>query len=262
MMKQAPVTGRVVMLAAAGESTNIIYHALAAEFDVARVVLEAPVSKLDFIRRRQRKLGTRTVVGQLIFRALVVPYLAHTSHTRREQIKRTLGLNDAPIDKRNILRVPSVNSDEALKAIQCAKPDAIIINGTRIVAARVLDSTSAPFINMHAGITPLYRGVHGAYWALVESNLQACGVTVHLVDTGIDTGGILGQSVIAPTPADNFMSYPLLQTATGLPLLKQAVRDALARKLEIKAPPAGVSKLWSHPTVWEYMRHRVRRRVK
>lgn len=252
------MAGGIVMLAVAGESTNIIYHALAAEFDVVRVVLENSVSKLDFIRRRRRKLGTLTVGGQLLFRALVMPYLAYTSRARRDELKAKLELNDAPVDEGKIARVESVNSDETIEVLRAMKPDVVVINGTRIVAGRVLDSIRSPFINMHAGITPLYRGVHGAYWALVESNRAACGVTVHLVDTGIDTGGILAQGTIETTAADNFMTYPLLQTAAGLPLLKQAVRDALANRLTTKLPPAGDSKLWSHPTAWEYLRHRAR----
>ena len=42
---------------------------------------------------------------------------------------------------------------------------------------------------MHAGITPQYRGVHGGYWAVVNNDPEHCGVTIHFVDKGIDTGG-------------------------------------------------------------------------
>ena len=53
----------------------------------------------------------------------------------------------------------------------------------------LLEAVPAVFLNTLAGITPSYRGVHGAYWALVQRQPDACGVTVHLVDAGIDTGG-------------------------------------------------------------------------
>ena len=66
-----------------------------------------------------------------------------------------------------------------------------------------------------AGITPLYRGVHGAYWALAEGRRDLCGVTVHRVDAGIDTGEVLAQVLIDPTPQDNFVTYPWLQVAEG-----------------------------------------------
>ena len=47
---------------------------------------------------------------------------------------------------------------------------------------------ACPVINMHAGITLRYRGVHGGYWALAEQHPEWVGTTVHLVDPGIDTG--------------------------------------------------------------------------
>jgi hypothetical protein len=48
----------------------------------------------------------------------------------------------------------------------------------------------------------------------------------------------------------------LLQLAAGLPLLVQAVREALAGTLRLQPAPEGTSRLWSHPTLAEYLRHR------
>jgi methionyl-tRNA formyltransferase len=110
---------------------------------------------------------------------------------------------------------------------------------------------------MHAGITPLYRGVHGGYWALAMGDRDHCGGTVHLVDPGIDTGEIVAQALIHPTPADNFTTYPVLQIAAGLPLMIDAVRAALAVTLRRRAARAGASRLWSHPTLGQYLRARI-----
>ena len=57
-----------------------------------------------------------------------------------------------------------------------------------------LGSLGCPVVNVHAGITPRYRGVHGGYWALAERHPEWVGTTVHLVDPGIDTGAILAQA--------------------------------------------------------------------
>ncbi|RZK35168.1 MAG: formyl transferase, partial [Hymenobacter sp.] len=148
--------------------------------------------------------------------------------------------------------VPSVNSPECIALLQELQPDVVVVNGTRIIGKKVLASVPCPFLNTHAGITPLYRGVHGGYWALANNDPSHCGVSVHLVDTGIDTGGILYQALIAPTAEDNFTTYPLLQLAAGLPLLARGVRDALAGTLRRRPAPVGESRLWSHPTLSEY----------
>jgi methionyl-tRNA formyltransferase len=104
---------------------------------------------------------------------------------------------------------------------------------------------------MHAGITPKYRGVHGVYWALANKDPQNCGVTVHLVDAGIDTGAIISQKNITVNPQDNFVTYPLLQLAEGIPLMKKAIEDILSNRLVIQ-PATGESRLWHHPTIWQY----------
>ncbi len=70
----------------------------------------------------------------------------------------------------------------------------VLVVGTRIISRKVLVAVAAPFINYHDGITPKYRGIHGGYWASAQSDLANFGVTVHLVDPGIDTGEVLYQA--------------------------------------------------------------------
>jgi formyl transferase-like protein len=238
------------MLAGACDATNMVYHAIEPEM----VILENHISRLSVARRRLKKLGWRKVAGQIAFGLLVVPYLARSSRKRIEEILRTNQLDASPIPAQRVLHVASMNDETAVAALRDAAPDIVVVNGTRIIGEHVLRAVSAPFVNLHTGITPLYRGVHGAYWALANNDGEHCGVTVHLVDSGIDTGCIVAQARIAPTPRDNFVTYPYLQVAAGIPLLKQA----LAGPLQSISPPAGKSRLWSHPTLWEYVRGGVR----
>ena len=95
----------------------------------------------------------------------------------------------------------------------------------------------------------MYRGVHGCYWALADGDPAHAGVTVHLVDSGVDTGEVIAQAVVHPTPADSYHTYPLLQLAAGIPLLEQAIRDALEGRLRTVAVE-GKSRLRYQPTIW------------
>ena len=114
---------------------------------------------------------------------------------------------------------------------------------------------------MHAGITPMYRGVHGAYWALINNDSENCGVTVHLVDEGVDTGNVLYQANISVNRRDNFATYPLKQLAKGMPLLIMAVQQALSNTLS-SYERSGKSVQWYHPAIWEYLYHRIFRGIK
>lgn len=252
----------IVILGGKKRSTNIVYNALKDDFDISKVVLEDGVPTSRFLKNRMKKLGLTTVIGQLLFQVLIAPFLRHSARGRTEEIMAEFGLDDSAIDPDKVVEVVSVNAEAVEKLLKGINPAVVVINGTRIIAKRILSCTRAKFVNMHAGITPLYRGVHGGYWALTENNREACGVTVHLVDLGIDTGCILEQTLIEPSPADNFTTYPLLQIGAGLPLLKKAISSLLDGQAEEKPAPEGPSRLWSHPTLWQYFGNRKRLGVK
>lgn len=248
----------VVMLTGDGESTRIVFHALERAVGVDRVIVERPVPTKQLLKRRAQKLGYATVAGQILFKLVIEKELQLRSRRRAREIKKELDLDDAPLPSDKRLDVPSVNAEETIAALRALSPKVVVVNGTRIIAKRVLEAIDAPFVNTHAGITPLYRGVHGGYWALANGDREHCGVTVHLVDPGIDTGRILGQASIAPTAADSYATYPLLQTAAGIPLLVDAVRAAQRGRLETSPAPEGKSRLWSHPTLAQYVRARLK----
>ncbi|MEO6347100.1 MAG: formyltransferase family protein, partial [Aquaticitalea sp.] len=112
------------------------------------------------------------------------------------------------------------------------------------------------------GITPKYRGVHGGYWSIANGDKENCGVTVHLVDSGIDTGGVLFQKTIETNPNDNFATYTYLQIGEGIQLMKQAIFAFINGNLKGKEGRTTESNLWSHPTLWFYLRKRIFKGVK
>jgi methionyl-tRNA formyltransferase len=251
----------IVLLAGQGFSTHAVYHAVHAAYPIAQVVVEAPVPKKTFLQRRIKKLGFVTVAGQVLFQAMVVPLLDKFSQKRKQAILQQHGLDGSPLPTAAVTAVPSINDEQVIRLLQQWQPDLIIVNGTRIISKKVLGAVTCPIINTHAGITPQYRGVHGTYWALASNDAANSGVTVHLVDAGIDTGGILYQARVTPEKSDNFVTYPLLQLAAGIPLLKKAVADALAGNLTTISGTPG-SKLWHHPTLWQYLYNRIVQKVK
>jgi phosphoribosylglycinamide formyltransferase-1 len=249
----------IVILAGDGDSTWIVHNALRERFPIAALIVEPDPPAIELLRRRARRVGRLAVAGQVGF-ILYARLTRRFSGARRDAILREHGLSRTPA-LGAATRVPSANSREAIDLLQSLRPDVVVVNGTRILAQEVLDCVDAPFLNMHAGITPMYRGVHGCYWALANGDAAHAGVTVHLVDAGVDTGGVIAQAVVRPTPADSYHTYPFLQIAAGLPLLVQAVSDALDGRLRT-FEVAGESRLYYHPTIWRYAVNRVRRGVR
>jgi hypothetical protein len=249
---------RVVLLAGPGDSTNIVYNNLASRFPDVVAVVEDPVPRMQIARRRAKRLGWPTVSGQMAFVGVAMPFLQWRGRNRVGQILEKAGLDATPIS--DPTSVVSVNSPETITLLRQLEPAVIVVNGTRIISSAVLSSVDSTFVNTHAGITPRYRGVHGGYWALRDHRTDLVGTTVHLVDPGIDTGGVLAQATFEPGPDDSMATYPYLHLACGLPLLGDCVEQILEgrepKQVE-SLDKSGDSTLRWHPTLWGYLRGRV-----
>jgi len=235
------------------EPTLAVCNYLAERFPECTIVYEQRESRKDFLCRRIKKLGLLTVVGQVAFQTIAVPLLKKLSARRIGQIRAEFGLRSTPMAGHVL---SSVNSQQAIDLVKTLNPACIVLAGTRILSKEFLQSFHCPIINIHAGITPLYRGVHGAYWAIVEKRPELCGVTVHRVDAGIDTGQVLAQAVLKPCPDDNFVTYPWLQLGLEVRLLEKLLPDVIEGRVTPMEPFTSESKLRTHPTIWGYSWHR------
>lgn len=65
----------------------------------------------------------------------------------------------------------------------------------RVLTPTFLGAFPQRVLNVHPALLPAFPGLHGAAQALASGVTQA-GATVHLVDTGVDTGPILAQGTV------------------------------------------------------------------
>lgn len=248
---------KVVMLAGKGSSTHFIFNGVNLEHTITKVILEEPSDKLILIKRRIKRLGYLTVFNQLLFQIFLAKIIKKINSKYLVELKNTLQLNESEIPKRLIEEVSSVNSDKCRSLLKQINPDIVLVNGTRIIGKKTLASTNAIIINSHVGITPEYRGVHGGYWAMANDDVENCGVTVHTVDAGIDTGAIIGQDRITVSSRDSYASYPLKQYAKAIPLVINAIGDIANGNLRTYTKENASSKLFYHPTFTGYLYKRI-----
>lgn len=243
---------RIAVLTVPSPQSWIVVNALAKHFGPVTIIAEERESKLALIRKRMRRQGLVTVLGQIGF-VLFQKLLARRSGRRIQEIVAEHSLEPEPNPLCQLLPVTSVNSMACRAALAMLKPDVVLVIGTRIIGKETLQSISVPVINFHSGINPKYRGQAGGYWALASGDPENAGVTVHLVDEGVDTGAVLYQARFTATPQDNFITYFYIQAAIARPLAIKAVEDALSgqlRPIEVKLP----SQQFYHPTLWFYLK--------
>jgi folate-dependent phosphoribosylglycinamide formyltransferase PurN len=242
---------KIIFLASDCEPSKWVYNALIKDTEVAGILLEKPVSRKTLIKGRIRKVGLFPVIGQVLFSLLLVPILKIMARKRKAALVNQYQLDDRDFTPDKTYRVASVNDDACKQLLQQLNPDIIVVNGTRIISKRILQSVNAVFINMHVGITPAYRGSHGGYWAVYNNDLANFGTTIHLVDSGVDTGSVLKQAFIKPAKDDNFATFPILQVAIGIKALKEVLAEMQAG---IQQPVAHKEKgkMYYQPSIIEY----------
>ncbi len=247
----------IILLGGDNPTTWIVYNELVAQFGQFPAIIEQSLPRHKLLKIRARKIGLARAASQVLFATVIRPVLRWRDGKRIRYLSRLHGLEAMPPMSDAIHHVASVNGADCHALVEKLKPQIVIVNGTRILNKATLAKLNATVINTHQGITPFYRGAHGAYWALARKDASHAGVTVHLVDEGIDTGEIISQDVIAAEAADSFVTYPFLQTAKALDLIARAVHDVRAGTLQTR-PISGVSKVWYHPGFFEYLGHALR----
>jgi phosphoribosylglycinamide formyltransferase 1 len=86
-----------------------------------------------------------------------------------------------------------INSNLVFDFLQSKNIDYIFVYGTGIISNDIIEAYPKRIINMHLGLSPYYRGAGTNFWPFVNSELEFCGVTIHFLDNGIDTGNIISR---------------------------------------------------------------------
>ena len=87
----------------------------------------------------------------------------------------------------------NINSDKNVNLIKRDKPDLLIsILGNQIFKKQIFDLAPKGCLNLHTALLPKYRGLMPTFWVL-KNREQKTGVSVFLVDEGIDSGPIVVQ---------------------------------------------------------------------
>lgn len=143
--------------------------------------------------------------------------------------------------------------DAALvRILQSQRVDWVVLAGfMRIVTATLLDAFPMRVINIHPSLLPAFPGVDAQRQAL-EYGVRIAGCTVHLVDTGADTGPILAQAAVPVWPHDTeetLRERILVQEHELLPRVLQWLAE---RRLEIERTAGRPRVLLREVDAWKF----------
>ena len=109
-----------------------------------------------------------------------------------------------PISDKSEMRLE--HEKQIQQILENENSELIVLSGyMRIISPWLISKWKGRIVNIHPSLLPDFPGAHAHRDVLAAgSNLSGC--TVHLVDEGVDTGPILGQSRVAVYPDDNIKS--------------------------------------------------------
>ena len=109
-------------------------------------------------------------------------------------------LNDRSIDFKSVIsicehynikryKVSNLNDLKTTNVLRENNIDLIVYSGGGILKKDLINISRFGVINAHAGELPFFRGMNVVEWALINKIRPK--ISVHMIDTGIDTGDIL-----------------------------------------------------------------------
>jgi phosphoribosylglycinamide formyltransferase-1 len=91
---------------------------------------------------------------------------------------------------------------ELLEQIERWSPDLVVCAGfMRILPPAVVRALTPRIINTHPALLPAFPGAHAVRDALA-AGVDTTGVTVHVIDEGVDTGPVIVQRSVRVEPGD------------------------------------------------------------
>lgn len=99
------------------------------------------------------------------------------------------------IDRKQVFDGSRINKSEIVEKIKALRPDIIlsVLFGYKL-SGEVLNIPHRGCINLHPSYLPFNRGAYPNVWAIIDET--PVGVTLHYMDEGFDTGGIIAQKKV------------------------------------------------------------------
>ncbi|MDZ7292548.1 MAG: formyltransferase family protein [candidate division KSB1 bacterium] len=121
-----------------------------------------------------------------------------------------------------MVMVEDLNGAESVAALQQMNTDILLLGGVPIIRDKVLAVPKVCTLNVHMGLLPQFRGMNVAEWSIFCG--APVGVSVHLVDTGVDTGAILYREQIDVADCDSIEKMRSKVSATQHRVLAKCTR--------------------------------------
>lgn len=135
-----------------------------------------------------------------------------------------------------------LRSPEERAQVAAWQPDVLVVVAYGLILPKaILDIPRLGCVNVHASLLPRWRGAAPIERALLAGD-ETTGITIMLMDEGLDTGPVLLQEALAIDPHDTGGTLRERLAALGAPLLLRALQGIADGTLRPRPQPsAGIT---------------------
>ncbi len=119
-----------------------------------------------------------------------------------QQRAEAAGIPVVAVDPREYDSREQWNADLAAATAELAPDWLVSVGFMRVLGSEFLDRFPGRIINSHPSLLPAFPGARAVPEAL-DYGVRVTGCTIHLVDTGVDSGPILAQAPVAVHAGDD-----------------------------------------------------------
>jgi len=139
----------------------------------------------------------------------------------------------------------NINGIDACRTLSELSADLGIALAAPILKKELFSSPKMGTINLHKGKLPNFRGMPPAFWELENGELEV-GCTVHQVDSKLDTGEIILESVLRIDKYSTIWGMQARLHRCGVEMVNEAVKRLSSGSAILRQQPPG-GKTYSRP---------------
>ena len=125
-----------------------------------------------------------------------------------------------------------LNVPETMEWLSLWKPDFIVVAAYgKILRQNILDFPQFGCLNVHASYLPRWRGASPIQAAILHGD-ETTGVSIMIMDAGVDTGAVLARQRVLIDPEDDAITLSQKLARTGGDLLISTLDGYLAGKIQ------------------------------
>ncbi len=148
------------------------------------------------------------------------------------KVAKKMGVKSSCVDYKSLRNNREVFEETLISKLKQENVDLICLAGfKRILSEKFISHYENKILNIHPSILPLFKGLN-THQRAINSGMALHGATVHMVSKDLDSGRILGQTIIPILRNDDASSLKLRLLPAEHKLYKLVLRRFISRQID------------------------------